>query len=283
MYDPRQRSTSLGSLNASAQQRAGADGGELRVLRLHRGPPRLSANVRHTTLNRSRGLFWIGAFLLAASAYPLLLMAREVLTGYFVEARYRFKAIYESQTATIGGHQVSLLDDALESSDPSERIRGVVRIVIDGRVYATASNVEIRPSFRDANRYHGFLALVRFVNVSRGEAHVAVVANAAVDPTVPRLPNGGYNFDYLRFRVITLDSDGHVSDETFFRKDRGSPAFRAALARFVSPSPMGYYSDLMMVWPSFLYPIAFPWASGLVGAICILLAVRTLRRESGDA
>jgi hypothetical protein len=233
-------------------------------------------------LNRSRGLFWIGGLLLAASAYPLLLMAREATTGYYVAARYRFKPIYDSQSASLGVHQVSLLDDAPESSEPSARLRGVVRIVIDGRLVTTVSNVEIRPSFKDANRYHGVLALVRFENVGRSESHVAVVANAGVDPAVPRLSNGGYNFDYLRFRVITLDTDGRLSDETFFRKDRGSPAVRAALARFVSPSPMGYYSDLMMVWPSLLYPIAFPWASGLIGAVCIWAAAKTRRRASGE-
>jgi len=236
-------------------------------------------SARHTILNLSRGLFWIGGLLLAASAYPLLLMAREVATGLSVAARYSFKPVYDSQRASLGMHQVSLLDDAPESSDPSARIRGVVRIVIDGRVFTTVSNVEIRPSFKDANRYHGSLALVRFENL-RSEAHVAIVANAAVDPAVPRLPNGGYNFDYLRFRLITLDADGRVNDETFFRKDRGSPAVRAALARFVSPSPMGFYSDLMMVWPSLLYPIAFPSASGLVGGVCIWAAVKTRRRAS---
>jgi hypothetical protein len=225
-------------------------------------------------------LFWIGALLLAVSAYPLLLIARELLTGSLVAARYRFKPVYDSRTATIGGHQVSLLDDAPESSDPSGRIPGVVRIVIDGRVYDTMSNVEIRQSFKDANRYHGFIALVRFENAGGSDAHVAVVANAAVDPAVPRLPNGGDDLDYRRFRLITLGPDGHVSDETFFRKDRGSPAIRAALASFVSPTPMGYYSDLMMVWPSLLYPIAFPWASGLFGVICLWLAVRTRRRQT---
>jgi hypothetical protein len=210
-------------------------------------------------------------------------MAREVLTGSFVETRYRFKPIYDSQTAMIGGHRVSLSDDSPESADPSARIRGAVRIVIDGRVYATANNVEIRPSFRDTNRYHGFLALVQFDDVGRGESHVAVVANAGVDPGVARLPQGGYNFDYLRFRLITISSDGGVRDETFFRKDRGSPAVRAALARFVSPSPMGYHSDLMMVWPSLLYPIAFPWASGLAGGLCIIIAVKRRRRATGGA
>jgi hypothetical protein len=234
-------------------------------------------------LNRSRALFWIGGLLLAASAYPLLLMAREVATGYSMAARYRFKPIYDSRSASLGVHQVSLLDDAPESSDPSARTRGVVRIIIDGRVFTTVSNVAIRPSFKDANRYYGSLALVRFETVGRSEALLAIVANAAVDPAVPRLPNGGYNFDYLRFRLITLDGDGRMRDETFFRKDRGYPAVRAALARFVSPSPMGYYSDLMMVWPSVLYPIAFPWASGLAGAVCLWAAVKTRRRASGGA
>jgi hypothetical protein len=121
---------------------------------------------------------------------------------------------------------------------------------------------------------------VRFDDVGRGESRVAVVANAGVDLGVARLPQGGYNFDYLRFRIITIGSDGGVLDETFFRKDRGSPPVRAALARFVSPSPMGYHSDLMMVWPTLLYPIVFPWASGLVGALCIIVSVtrRTGRR-----
>jgi hypothetical protein len=208
-------------------------------------------------------------------------MAREVSTGYVVAARYRFKPIYDSQRASLGVHQVSLLDDAAESSDRSARARGVVQIIIDGHVFTTVNNVAIRPSFKDANRYRGSLVLVRFETVGRNEEHVAIAANAGVDPAVPRLPNGGYNFDYLRFRLITLDIDGRVRDETFFRKDRGSPAVRAALGRFVSPSPMGYYSDLMMVWPSLLYPIAFPWASGLIGAVCIWAAVETRRRASG--
>jgi len=226
---------------------------------------------------------WPGTFLLATSAYPLLLMAREVLTGSFVGARYRFTPIYGSQTAAIGGHRVSLSDDSPVSADPSARVRGVVRIVIDGRVHSISDNVEIRPSFRDANRYHGFLALVKFDDVHRHESFVAVVANAGVDPVVARPPQGGFNFDDLRFRLITLSSDGRVSDETFFRKDRGSPAVRAALAQFVSPSPMGYYSDLMMVWPSLLYPIAFPWASGLVGALLIIVAIKRPGQSKGSA
>jgi len=234
-------------------------------------------------LNRSKVFFWLGAFLLATSGFPLLLMAREVLTGFAVGARYRFKPVYDSQSAMLGEHRVSLTDDQPESEDPSARVRGAVRIVIDGRVYATANNGEIRPSFRDANRYPGFLALLRFGDVGRRESQRVDGGDVGVDPGVARLPQGGYNLDYLRFRLITVSADGSVFDETFFRKDRGSPALRAALASWVSPSPMGYHSDLMMVWPSLLYPIAFPWTSGLVGALCIMVAFKTRHRATGGA
>ena len=71
---------------------------------------------------------------------------------------------------------------------------------------------------------------------------------------------------------------GRVADEIFFRKDRGKPPVRAALARFASPAPMGYYSDLMMVWPSPLYPLLFPWVSGAVGVCCLVMAIRMRRR-----
>jgi hypothetical protein len=59
-------------------------------------------------------------------------------------------------------------------------------------------------------------------------------------------------------------------------KDRGRPLVRYALARYVSP--MGIYSDLMMVWPTLLYPFLFPWASGLLGVVFIAGGVRLRRR-----
>jgi len=226
-------------------------------------------------------VFWLGLFFIGMSAYPLALMAREVLTGSLVEARYRFVPM-SSQTAVIGAHRLSLSDDAPASFDRAARVRGAVRVVIDGRAHAVVENVEIRPSFHDGNRYHGPLALLRYDDLRQRESFLAVVVNAGVDSRVAGRSTGGFDVDDLRFRVIALGSDGRVSDETFLRKDRGSPPLRAALARFVASAPMGYHSDLMAVYPSLLYPIVFPWGTGLVGGLCILAAV-LWRHVSGSA
>lgn len=163
-----------------------------------------------------------------------------------------------------------------ETSDQSARARGDVQIDIDGKNYATAHNVEIRPAFHDSNRYWGFLVLVKVEDNETGEEFLMLAQNVGVDSQVPRLKSGGYNFDYLRFRLISINQQGVIHDETFYRKDRGKPALRARLAGFVAPSPMGYYSDILCGWPSLLFPIIFPWLSGFVGGLCIMVALSKL-------
>jgi len=224
-------------------------------------------------LKRSSASLWLGVFLLAISAYPLFLMAREIWTNSAVNKRYRFHGVYESQSATIGNHRISLSDTTPETSDQSAREHGDVQIDIDGKNYATAHNVEIRPAFHDRNRYWGFLALVKVEDNKKGGNFLALAQKLGVDSKVSRLPRSGYDFDYLRFRIISIDQQGMIHDEIFFRKDRSTPVLRARIANYVSPSPMGYYSDIMCGWPSLLFPVIFPWLSGLVGALCIAFAL----------
>jgi hypothetical protein len=199
-------------------------------------------------------------------------MAREMQTNSAINKRYRFHGVYDSQSATIGNHRISLSDTSPETSDQSARVRGEVQIDIDGKNYATAHNIEIRPSFHDANRYWGFLVLVKVVDNQTRKEFLTLAQNVGVDSQVPRLPSGGYNFNYQRFRLISIDQQGVIHDETFFRRDRSDPVLRARLASFVASSPMGYYSDILCGWPSLLFPVIFPWLSGLVGVLCITVA-----------
>jgi hypothetical protein len=207
----------------------------------------------------------------------MLLMAREVGVGYYAGARYRVWP-NDSVQATLGRHVVRLVDDVPSAKDPSARVRADVAIVVDGRPVSIARNVTVRPFWLESGRYNHDLALVRFEDAFQKTSALAVVQNLGVDPSRPRLPNGGYDFDFLRFRMIRLDQDGQLHEEIFFRKDRGHPPLRAEVARFASPSPMGYYSDLMQVWPSIFYPLVYPWGTTALGLL--VLAIGTKRRSS---
>jgi hypothetical protein len=41
--------------------------------------------------------------------------------------------------------------------------------------------------------------------------------------------------------------------------------------RYVVPHPSGFCSDLMQVWPTIWYPLLYPWLSGALGVVLLLL------------
>jgi hypothetical protein len=211
----------------------------------------------------------IGLLLLGTSAYPLVLMSREVATGWWVDRNYSLKFIHDSVSASLGDHTVRFEDDEPITSDPAARARTPVRILIDGRDYSSPTEAIVRPYFRDANRYHGFLSLKRVVDRNSGTTKIAVSQALGAPTGVTR----SYSPERLRYRVLLISTDGIIEEELFTYAQRGSPAIRARLIAGVVPHPFGYHSDLMQGWPTLLYPVLYPWLSGLIGAGIVILAI----------
>ena len=113
----------------------------------------------------------------------------------------------------------------------------------------------VRLHRRDANRYWGYVYLMRVVDREGPER--LVVAQ---------------NLGHGEFRTVSVFADGIIIEDKFTYGARCSPPIRAALIRFVVPHPSGYCSDVMQVWPSLFYPILYPWFSGLAGVISLGLA-----------
>jgi hypothetical protein len=215
--------------------------------------------------------------LLAVSIYPLLLMAREIAIGsrlnerYAVELNFSEKAGMSAEVieAELSGHRVELRDDSPTSDDREARVEGTVRVVVDGRDYAHAAPVTIRPAFSDANRYWGYVYLTKLVDRQDGTAHLVVALNIGRD----------------RYRLLWVGADGRVTDEEFNYADRCLDPKRVLVIRNVAGRSPGYCSDLLQAWPSFWYPILFPWLSGATGLVCTLrgTAIAWRRRQSRKA
>jgi hypothetical protein len=222
-----------------------------------------------------RALLIISAALLTLSAPPLILMAREIVLGTYVDQRYAVKRIGRSANnmqgeelrANIGGHTVELADDQPHlGHEPftldDRRANGVVRIIVDGRPATSPVSAIVRLNYRDANRYWGFVYLMRLVD--RAGKERLVVAQHLGKNT---------------YRTVSIFSDGNVVQDEFDYAGRCSPPLRAALIRYVVPHPAGYCSDLMQVWPSLFYPVLYPWGSGLAGLSGIALAGTSRHRR----
>jgi len=217
----------------------------------------------------TRDILISGLLLTIASAPPLILMAREVVISAAVNARYSIEIIRASENtmagalrAEIGSHRVELVDDKpfavhqpfQADQDLSER--GQVRVLIDGRVHSTVP-ATIRLMKQDDNRYWGFVHLFKLGEIP-GPERLVVAQNL-----------GG-----TRYRTTSVFSDGRIVDDEFTYNSRCTPPVRALLIRSVVSHPSGFCSDVASVLPTLWYPLLYPFASGLVGFVCIVIGVK---------
>ncbi len=222
-----------------------------------------------------RAALIIGLGLLVVSTPPLFLMAREVAVGSVVRERYAVERIVSSEKgmeggglrAEIGGHIVELVDNRPVAPDEPFKINdtresGSVSIRVDGRAVSTPVKAIVRLHRRDANRYWGYVYLMRLVD-REGPERLVVAQN---------LGQGEY-------RTVSIFANGNIVEDTFSYAARCSPPVRAELIRSVVPHPSGYCSDVMQVWPSLFYPILYPWFSGLVGFVSLGTAGVLWRRR----
>ena len=230
---------------------------------------------RHRNEAVKHRLFIVGVLLIGVSAYPLILMAREIATDRAVHARYTVEPVNGAQEARIEQHLVRLEDDQPTSANPEERVEGAVRIEVDGRDVSSGANVRIRPYFQDANRYHGYVALMKILDHESGTTRIAVSQHlgpsAITDPPYRSVQ---------RYRVLFVSSNGEVDEDVFNYDERGSPPIRARLIAPVVSHPIGYHSDLMQVWPTLWYPLLYPWLSGLIGLVLTAMGIVTMRARS---
>jgi hypothetical protein len=192
-------------------------------------------------------------------------MVREFWIGSRIAERYSVDRIISGERGMEGGalrdeihgHVVALEDDQPFNQAGDVRVDGPVRILVDGHDHSYPAKVRIRLSQRDANRYWGFVHLMRLIDHQTGVESLVVAQNLGAE---------GY-------RTVSVYADGRIVEDRFGYADRCNPPIRAVLIRSVVPHPSGYCSDLLQVWPSILYPLLYPWASGALGAGCLVLAL----------
>lgn len=231
-----------------------------------------------------RRIEYIGLLLVGLSAYPLLLMTREIFTGRAAYGRYKMVRIRtdapgfadDALSTRVGPHIINLRDALWgQPAKPEDRAKTTVGIVVDGHDYSFDGEIEVRPFYRDQNRYHSWVNMNRLVDKEAGTEQVAVVQRISPPPASGR---AAWDFPkrQLRYRILLIAEDGHVSEEIFSFEDRAQPAYRTMLGRYVTPFGIGFHSQVLQVWPSIIYPIFYPWATAVAG--CCLLGIGLIGR-----
>jgi len=222
-----------------------------------------------------KALFTISLVLLLPSLYTIALMAREWSVGERVYSRLHVEGEYLNLSPRWKGHSIRLTDEALPS-DPSAKIMlpwghkerpGRVKIEIDGKDFSWPHDVAIRPgSNRILGRYHHWIFLGRLQDKEKSGEEFLVVQ---------RFIEQGEDW----YRIIRIPEVGTISEEVFSHSSRTVPVERMFFVRLVYPNGIGIYSDVLQVWPSIIYPIAYPAGTVLVGALLLCIALWKHRRK----
>lgn len=213
-------------------------------------------------------LFAISLVLLLPSLYTLGLMIREWSVEERVYGRLQVDGEHFDLSPHWKGRTISLTDDA-SPSDSSVRIvqpwgfkerPGHVTLKIDGKDYSWPHDVGIRPdSNRILNRYHHWIFLGRLKDNERKDEEFLIVQ---------RFIDQGEDW----YRVLRIPETGKISEEVFPHSARTDPVERTFFVRLVYPNGLGFYSDVFQVWPSIIYPIAYPICTAVAGLILLCFA-----------
>lgn len=190
-----------------------------------------------------KAVFYIGVLLLLISAWPLILMAVEVSSGAYARQRYQMTFSDAAETR-FGEHTIRI-----------DRAHVPPRIAIDGKDFTSLTATEkcLVAIVSDGWKGHPFLTITQ---------------------TEPRT-----SYRDLHYRILRIPEAGPVHQE-LFHMDQRVPIYRGMLIRQIHPSPIGYYSDVLSGWPTLLFPVLYPWASGAIGLLLTLIGrIVLLRRK----
>lgn len=228
----------------------------------------------------------LGLMLFVLSTPQLFAYAREFASGQTSEYRYDFRPIRTeipgfgayANEADYYGNRVELSDDfgdasaGLDAGEEEQWRTGQVRITINGEDYSHPAEAVIRPSYLDSNRYHGYLAIVELVDKRGEQDRLAVVQRI----------DGNHDSAWkekLEWRLLMVSKNGAVEEEMFTYAERGEPLYRARLANYATPIAVGFHSDVLQAWPSLLYPLLYPFFTGLLGLLLLIMGAIGLRKE----
>lgn len=224
------------------------------TLRYYGNPPRRLG----APLNSRKWLQWGGA-LLGISAPCLLLMGIELLASSIARSMYRIQPIYEWHHPTdFGGHRI---DISKKTTGGEGGPLAVFRVKIDGLEYAVPSVKEFGCDWYGSREDRLETAYV--TEHATGKRFLAIAEHFDAWPRSV-------------YRIIRLDADGSIVQEVFTSANRRSPIYRWML---LFDGWMGYVSNVLVGWPSLIYPIMYPFLTGPIGLVMVLVGLVVRRQQ----
>lgn len=152
--------------------------------------------------------------------------------------------------------------------DEYSRDNSNINIKINQKDWTITSSVEVRPNFLDDNRYHGYFGILAVKE--KGIEKIIILQRVSGIHVI--------NKEHLAWRILTIEKNGQVQEERFTYNERGELPQRVNFINVThtSTEPLGYQSEILQAWPSFFFPLIYPFGTAALGAIFVLIGMISL-------
>ncbi|MET3682877.1 hypothetical protein ABID56_000967 [Alkalibacillus flavidus] len=174
-----------------------------------------------------------------------------------------------SRTVSFYETDVTIRDTFHDVSRADVREKAQVDVMINGHNYAGSSELEIRPTYLDNNRYHGYIGMLKMTERATDEESLVIIQRLFGHPrTVAE--------EEYSWKAITVNANGDVETEIFTRDELDNPAYHGDMINqaTVLPMSLGYRSNVLHMYPTLFYPFLYPFGTMLVGSVMVVIGMR---------
>ena len=237
--------------------------------------------------------FIIGVVLLVISLPVSTPMAMEFFHKLKMKSNYQITNINDDDppahsTYVFNNHIVEInetMSDVEVYKSPWEHNIGLgdLEVMIDGKQIDLFPEHPIRIDDKGLSRYYGELAYLYVRDRWADETYFVIIGKKTRE-LIKEMPNGDIvghvPEEELDYAVHTLALNGEVKSETIHFTDRNAYHTQLLNHGGVVPYRIGYYTDLLEAYPSFLFPIVFPFFTFISGlSLAIIFFPRKRVRE----
>jgi hypothetical protein len=209
-------------------------------------------------------------------------MAVETYHQHKMDDRYNITNINIEEPATAAkyrykSHIVDLKESITDTNSFKDRwdndlVVADLTLMIDGKQIETLKDYPVRKDEKGLNRYHDEVAYLIVEDNKTKHASFVVILNKTkkLKPNSNGILDRRVPLEEHQYTIYTLDDKGNLLDASFSFNNRDKLQTELLNVSGLAPHTVGYYTDARDMYPSYYYPITFPFLTLIIGLALIV-------------
>lgn len=210
-----------------------------------------------------------------------------VSSRYLIEHAYvdesGFHRIIDDNKITVNGEKIEIIEEATDKKAPLtqwDEDEGVpmgdivkIHLLLNGESITTPSEIWLSNRNR-GSRYFSWLDIITVKDYATEKSFIKIIQRLT----------GDNELENRQWKIITIDEEGDVIEERINYPSQNIKPLNVELIHFSNTAliSFGYYSDITKGYPNLIFSLIYPFVSGIIGLIGVIITSVKIRQKIGS-